>query len=360
MHSYLAQTLYPFAVGRSSKFGCRGLGCRVSSAVAETTAAPYRRSGHIGESFPLRSVASFLVDDTGSVHLGRSAHRVAVDDPDDDALLAVRERGQIEWLVRGGHVRIRLRPSMVSPAAYGRLNAWLASVQPERVLLSWFAMGEWHYEFLRSPTLTADRITDLVGHHGGAASCNVRRRACALRDFPEKRLDDVLGFCAVGPAWRPPTPAPRTSGPASTPPSCWSARPVPGEPPNGPGRCASWGSARASRTRTRTRTTTCRPSTPSAGPTSCRRPMCGGGSAPRGAHAAAARRRPRRTATGPARVPRRTTPPVRSRGRALPRPDAPVEHPAEPWGSDGRFPGGLGPVDSSLPSYPPRPPWDGP
>nr|WP_232246802.1 YihY/virulence factor BrkB family protein [Kitasatospora mediocidica] len=38
----------------------------------------------------------------------------------------------------------------------------------------------------------------------------------------------------------------------------------------------------------------------------------------------------------------------------------PVEHPAEPWGSDGRFPGGLGPVDSALPSYPPRPPWDAP
>ena len=141
----------------------------------------------------MRSVASFLVDDTGCIHFGRAAHRV-VDDADDDAVSAVRERGQIEWLVRGGHVRIRLRPSMVSPAAYGRLNAWLASVQPERVLLSWFAKGEWHYEFLRSPALTAERITDLVGHHGGAASCNVRRRACALRDFPEKRLDDVLGF----------------------------------------------------------------------------------------------------------------------------------------------------------------------
>ena len=44
------------------------------------------------------------------------------------------------------------------------------------------------------PDSTADRISDLVEHHGGAASCNVRRRACALRDFPEKRLDDVLGF----------------------------------------------------------------------------------------------------------------------------------------------------------------------
>lgn len=35
----------------------------------------------------------------------------------------------------------------------------------------------------------------------------------------------------------------------------------------------------------------------------------------------------------------------------------PPEHPAAPWNTDGRFPGGLGPVDSSLPSHPPRPPW---
>ena len=142
----------------------------------------------------MRSVASFLVDDTGSVHLGGSARRAAVDDPDGVAVSAITERGQIEWLVRGGHVRVRLRPSMVSPAAYGRLKTWLACVQPERVLLSWFANGEWHYEFLRSPSLTAERITHLVGHHGGASGCNVRRRGCALTDFTEKRLDDVLGF----------------------------------------------------------------------------------------------------------------------------------------------------------------------
>ncbi|MFI9272343.1 YihY/virulence factor BrkB family protein [Kitasatospora sp. NPDC052896] len=35
------------------------------------------------------------------------------------------------------------------------------------------------------------------------------------------------------------------------------------------------------------------------------------------------------------------------------------EHPAQPWGSDGRFPGALGPVDSALPSHPPRAPWEG-
>nr|WP_232247754.1 YihY/virulence factor BrkB family protein [Kitasatospora azatica] len=65
---------------------------------------------------------------------------------------------------------------------------------------------------------------------------------------------------------------------------------------------------------------------------------------------------------------RRTPPPPPDTDRPVARP-APhhaadptgaVEHPAGPWASDGRFPGELGPVDSALPSYPPRPPWDGP
>nr|WP_245984002.1 YihY/virulence factor BrkB family protein [Streptomyces tateyamensis] len=50
-------------------------------------------------------------------------------------------------------------------------------------------------------------------------------------------------------------------------------------------------------------------------------------------------------------------------GGPHPAPDAPLgghpERPAGPWGQDGRYPGELGPVDSALPSYPPRPPWDG-
>ncbi|MGF1428773.1 YihY/virulence factor BrkB family protein [Kitasatospora sp. LaBMicrA B282] len=37
----------------------------------------------------------------------------------------------------------------------------------------------------------------------------------------------------------------------------------------------------------------------------------------------------------------------------------PVERPAEPWSSDGRFPGERGPVDPAMPGYQPRPPWDG-
>ncbi|GAB2689879.1 hypothetical protein GCM10010442_03670 [Kitasatospora kifunensis] len=44
---------------------------------------------------------------------------------------------------------------------------------------------------------------------------------------------------------------------------------------------------------------------------------------------------------------------------AAPPPRASAERPAEPWTADGRFPGELGPVDSALPSRPPRPPWDG-
>jgi membrane protein len=35
-----------------------------------------------------------------------------------------------------------------------------------------------------------------------------------------------------------------------------------------------------------------------------------------------------------------------------------VERPEQPWGSDSRFPGERGPVDSALPGYPPRPPWE--
>lgn len=62
---------------------------------------------------------------------------------------------------------------------------------------------------------------------------------------------------------------------------------------------------------------------------------------------------------GPRPSPHHAARPVPGGHGASPVP-GPVEHPAEPWGSDGRFPGGLGPVDSALPSYPPRPPWDAP
>jgi membrane protein len=75
---------------------------------------------------------------------------------------------------------------------------------------------------------------------------------------------------------------------------------------------------------------------------------------------------------------RREPPPPPDSDRPLPRPPVgrphthgavpgPVEpgaggpeRPVQPWGSDGRYPGQLGPVDSALPSHPPRPPWDGP
>nr|WP_246213878.1 YihY/virulence factor BrkB family protein [Kitasatospora viridis] len=51
-------------------------------------------------------------------------------------------------------------------------------------------------------------------------------------------------------------------------------------------------------------------------------------------------------------------PPVHRVPPAPPGPPPVVERPAEPWGSDGRYPGELGPVDSALPAQPPRPPWE--
>ncbi|WP_372495767.1 YihY/virulence factor BrkB family protein [Kitasatospora humi] len=77
---------------------------------------------------------------------------------------------------------------------------------------------------------------------------------------------------------------------------------------------------------------------------------------------------------GPAAPGAAPAPPMTPGGPAAPRPVAPVapapqaqggtgepvvERPEQPWGSDGRFPGERGPVDSALPGYPPRPPWDG-
>jgi hypothetical protein len=142
----------------------------------------------------LRSVSSFLVDDRGNVHLGRAAHQVAPVAEDDVAMAAVKDGGQIEWFVREGHVRVRLRPSMVSPAAFARVLAWLASRGPERVLLSSFIGKEWHYEYLRSSSGAGERVRELVERHGGGRSCNLRRRACSGLAFPDSLFDQAVGF----------------------------------------------------------------------------------------------------------------------------------------------------------------------
>ncbi|MGC0313264.1 membrane protein [Kitasatospora acidiphila] len=84
-------------------------------------------------------------------------------------------------------------------------------------------------------------------------------------------------------------------------------------------------------------------------------------------HGVAGTAMPGPAAPGPASVP--PAAPAGAPGAAAgPRPAANVqggtgepvvERPEQPWGSDGRFPGERGPVDSALPSYPPRPPWEG-
>jgi hypothetical protein len=142
----------------------------------------------------LRSIASYLVDDAGGIHLGCAGERSLPDDVGCDEITAVKEDGRIEWLAREGHVRVRFRPSLVSAAARARLMAWLACSRPERVLLSWYAAGEWHYEFLRNPVLTGERVSSLIEQHGGAGPFNLRRRPCSLTGFPSKPTHDALAF----------------------------------------------------------------------------------------------------------------------------------------------------------------------
>jgi hypothetical protein len=142
----------------------------------------------------LRSISSFLVDGRGEVHLGQAEQRIVPTADEDNAMTAVKELGGIEWLVRAGHVRVRLRPSMVSPAGYARLQTWLACLQPERVLLSWFARNAWNYEYFQSARDAIDRVEALVEEHGGARACNLRRRACSLQDFREGQVEGAVNF----------------------------------------------------------------------------------------------------------------------------------------------------------------------
>ena len=86
----------------------------------------------------------------------------------------------MEWRVRRGHVRVRLRPSLVSPAAYARAMEWLVNHRPERVLLSYFVDQRWEYEYLRNAGEAARRIRWLVELYGGGGYCNARRRTISL------------------------------------------------------------------------------------------------------------------------------------------------------------------------------------
>ncbi len=148
----------------------------------------------MGWGVALRFIASYLVDDTGSIHLGHAGESLPPGDLGDDEVVAVKERGLVEWLAREGHVRIRLRPSLVSAAAHARLMAWLAASRPERVLLSWYATGEWHYEYLRGAMPAGERLSALIEQHGGARAVNLCRRPLPLTAFPSERVDEALAF----------------------------------------------------------------------------------------------------------------------------------------------------------------------
>ena len=82
----------------------------------------------------LDTVCAFRLDDRGDVHLQAHSRAIHVDDSEDNDLARVKESGHVEWRVRRGHVHVRLRPSLVSPAAYARVMEWLVGHRPERVL----------------------------------------------------------------------------------------------------------------------------------------------------------------------------------------------------------------------------------
>ena len=128
----------------------------------------------------MNTVCAFRLDDRGDVHLQAHSRAVHVDDSEDNDLARVKESGHVEWRVRRSHVRVRLRPSLVSPAAYARVMEWLVGHRPERVLLSYFVDQRWEYEYLRNPGEAARRIRWLVELYGGGGYCNARRRTISL------------------------------------------------------------------------------------------------------------------------------------------------------------------------------------
>jgi hypothetical protein len=115
----------------------------------------------------------FHLDERGDVHLS-DALAIDFDEFSTFALDDVKERGYVEWRVREGHVLLRLRPSLVSPATYSRLMSWLVGHRPERVLLSYFVGRSWEYEFVRKPGEAARLVRQLIELHGGGCHCNAR------------------------------------------------------------------------------------------------------------------------------------------------------------------------------------------
>ena len=139
------------------------------------------------------TVCAFRLDDLGDVHL--QAYRTLQVDNWENDLARVKESGHVEWRVRRGHVHVRLRPSLVSPAAYARVMGWLLGHRPERVLLSYFVDRCWEFEFLRKPGEAARRIRWLVELYGGAGYCNARRRRISISsDLQPKGWGSAIDF----------------------------------------------------------------------------------------------------------------------------------------------------------------------
>jgi hypothetical protein len=128
----------------------------------------------------LSTECAFLLDDRGDVLLQPHSRAIHADGCERDVLARVKESGHVAWTVHRGHVRLRLRPSLVSPAAYARVMEWPAGHRPERVLLSYFVDQHWDYEFLRKPADAARRVRWLIELYGGGGYCNARRRTLSI------------------------------------------------------------------------------------------------------------------------------------------------------------------------------------
>ena len=107
--------------------------------------------------------SSYLITPSGDVRIGNVDPFLA----DNFAFDAVTVHGEVEWLERLGHIRIRLRPSLTTPAARSRLHDWLNSTRPPRVLLSYFVGQRWHYEFLQDARSTPRCVDRLMEIHAG-------------------------------------------------------------------------------------------------------------------------------------------------------------------------------------------------
>ena len=120
-------------------------------------------------------MVSYLITSSGDIRIGNADPFLA----DNVAFDAVTVHGEIEWLERTGHIRIRMRPSLTTPAAQSRLLDWLNSTRPPRVLLSYFVRQRWHYEFSQEARKTPRRVERLKEIHGGGP---IRHQARPLDD----------------------------------------------------------------------------------------------------------------------------------------------------------------------------------